>query len=127
MPHSSGYRKGTRDKFKRPFRGRGVIPLSTYLTTYKIGDYVDIKANGAVHKGMPHKYYHGRTGQIWNVTPHAVGVEVNKRVRNRIIVKRLHVRIDHIRPSRCQEDFNFRKRELPKLRAAAKKAGSKFF
>jgi len=71
---------------------------------------------------MPHKYYHGRTGQIWNVTPHAVGVEVNKRVRNRIIVKRLHVRIDHIRPSRCQEDFLKRKREIPKLRAEAKKA-----
>ena len=30
---------------------------------------------------MPHKFYHGRTGVIWNVTKRAVGVEVNKQVR----------------------------------------------
>jgi hypothetical protein len=26
------------------------------LRTFKVGDYVDIKVNGAVHKGMPHFY-----------------------------------------------------------------------
>lgn len=31
-------------------RQKGYIPLSTYLTTYKLGDYVDIKVNAAVHK-----------------------------------------------------------------------------
>lgn len=36
--------------FQRPFRGKGYIPLSTYLTQFKVGDYVDIKVNGAVHK-----------------------------------------------------------------------------
>ena len=30
---------------------------------------------------MPHKSYHGRTGRVYNVTPHAVGVIVNKRVK----------------------------------------------
>jgi large subunit ribosomal protein L21e len=29
------------------------------MKTYKVGDIVDIKANGAVHKGMPFKFYHG--------------------------------------------------------------------
>jgi ribosomal protein L21E len=29
---------------------------------------------------MPHKYYHGKTGVVWNVTKRAVGVEVNKQV-----------------------------------------------
>jgi large subunit ribosomal protein L21e len=28
-----------------------MIPLSTYLRQYKVGDIVDIKANGAVQKG----------------------------------------------------------------------------
>ena len=37
----------------------GPIKLSTYLTTFRIGDIVDIKANAAQQKGMPHKYYHG--------------------------------------------------------------------
>jgi large subunit ribosomal protein L21e len=67
--------------FSRPFRHKGYIHLTTYLRNYKIGDYVDIKVNGAVHKGMPHKFYHGRTGIVWNVTKRAVGVVINKQVR----------------------------------------------
>jgi large subunit ribosomal protein L21e len=59
MPHSFGLRARTRHLFSRAFREKGSIRLSTYLKTYKVGDIVDIKANGAVHKGMPHKFYHG--------------------------------------------------------------------
>lgn len=81
MTNTKGYRRGTRYLFSRPFRQRGVIPLSTYLKVYKRGDIVDIKGNGAVQKGMPHKFYHGKTGRVFNVTPHAVGVVVNKQVR----------------------------------------------
>lgn len=76
----AGLRSRTRDLFARPFRRKGCIPLSTYLKTYKIGEYVDVSVNGAVHMGMPHKVYHGRTGSIWNVTKRAVGVEINKQV-----------------------------------------------
>ena len=50
MPAGHGLRSRTRDKFSRAFRGKGYIPLSTYLRTYKIGDYVDIKVNSAVMK-----------------------------------------------------------------------------
>ncbi|KAK8951501.1 60S ribosomal protein L21-1 [Platanthera zijinensis] len=80
MPAGHGLRSRTRDLFSRPFRKKGYIPLTTYLRTYKIGDYVDVKVNGAIHKGMPHKFYHGRTGKVWNVTKRAIGVEINKQV-----------------------------------------------
>ena len=80
MPAGHGLRSRTRDSFSRPFRKKGTIALTTYLRTYHVGDYVDVKVNGAVHKGMPHKFYHGRTGRVWNVTKRAVGVEVNKQV-----------------------------------------------
>lgn len=43
MTNSKGYRRGTRDMFSRPFKKHGVIPLSTYMKVYKIGDIVDIK------------------------------------------------------------------------------------
>jgi hypothetical protein len=36
-----------------------MIKLSTYLIPYRVGDIVDIKANAAQQKGMPHKYYQG--------------------------------------------------------------------
>jgi ribosomal protein L21E len=50
MPGGQGYRARTRDMFKRGYRQAGFINLSTYLRTYKLGDYVDIKVNGAVQK-----------------------------------------------------------------------------
>jgi len=121
MPHSHGYRRGTRYTFQRKFRQSGTIPTSTYLHTYRLGDYVDIKVNGAVHKGMPHKYYQGRTGVVWNVTPNAVGLEINKRVRHRIIKKRIHVRIEHVVKSKCRDEFIKRVRANQRKVAAAKK------
>ncbi|VDP25409.1 unnamed protein product [Soboliphyme baturini] len=81
MVHSKGLRHGTRYIFRRPFRKHGTEPLSTFLRVYKIGDLVDIKGNGAFQKGMPHKFYHGKTGRVYNVTPHGLGIIVNKRVR----------------------------------------------
>ena len=102
MPPANGYRARTRHMFKRDFRKHGVIPLSTYMRCCKYGDYVDIVANGAIHKGMPFKGYHGRTGVVFDVTKTAVGVEVNKQVRNRIIKKRIHVKVDHVLPSKCR-------------------------
>jgi len=102
MPHSFGYRARTRDMFCRPFRKSGVIKLSTYMQTFKRGDYVDIKAHAAVHKGMPHKHYHGRTGIVFNITKRAVGVRVNKLVNGKVLEKRVHVRVEHVIPSKCR-------------------------
>jgi large subunit ribosomal protein L21e len=123
MPHSFGLRSRTRHMFAVPFGEHGPTHLSTYMINFKLGDIVDIKGSGKVHKGMPHKYYHGKTGRVWNVTPRAVGVEVNKQVRNRIIRKRIHVRVEHIKRSTCQADFVARRKENDKKRheAAQKK------
>lgn len=114
--------------FARPFRRHGVEPLSTFLRVFHRGDIVDIKGNGAFQKGMPHKSYHGRTGRVYNVTPHALGVIVNKRVRNRYIPKRINVRVEHVKHSKCREDFLQRMKrndELKKKYAEDKKAGKK--
>ncbi|KZP04453.1 hypothetical protein FIBSPDRAFT_727562 [Athelia psychrophila] len=105
MPHSFGYRARTRHMFKRGFKDHGPVKLSTFLIKYCVGDIVDIKANAAQQKGMPHKYYHGRTGIIYNVTPAAVGVIVYKVVGNRYIEKRVNLRVEHIRHSACRQEF----------------------
>jgi hypothetical protein len=39
-----------------------------------------------VLQGMAFKWYHGKTGVVWNVTKRAVGVEVNKTVRDLLII-----------------------------------------
>lgn len=44
---------------------------------------MDIKCNPSIHKGMPFKYYHGRTGVVFNVTKTSLGLRVNKQVGER--------------------------------------------
>ena len=104
MTHSYGLNSKTRHTFARKFRQHGQINMHAYNTVYHIGDLVDIKGNGSIHKGMPHRHYVGKTGRVWNVTPRAVGVEVTKPVGNKIIKKRIIVRVEHIAPSNCRAD-----------------------
>jgi len=111
--------------FAKKFRKHGPIHLSQYLMNVKVGDYVDIFADPSIHKGMPHKGYHGRTGIVFNVTKSAVGVRVNKLVNGRIIEKRIHVRIEHIRQSKCQKEILRRKKENEAAKAEAAKTGNK--
>jgi len=73
------------------------------------GDYVDIKVDSSIHKGMPFKHYHGRTGVVFNVNKRAVGVTVNKAVNGRIIRKNLHIAMPHLKPSKCQQQIIARK------------------
>lgn len=67
-------------------------------------------------------YLNSRTGIIYNVTKSAVGVIINKRVGNRYIEKRVNVRIEHIKHSKCRDDFLRRVKEnaIKKKEARAK-------
>ena len=121
MTRSYGLRHGTRTLFAKKFRRHGQPLTRPYLTSVKMGDYVDVVADPSIRDGMPHKFYHGKTGKVWNVTPRGVGVIIHKRVRNHILRKRICVRIEHIRPSRCQEGL---KQKLSKVTQETKeKAG----
>lgn len=125
MVRSNGKRANTRHLFAKSFRKKGPEHISTYLQVFKIGDYVDIRINPAVLKGMPHKYYQGCTGRVFNVSRTSVGVEVSKQVRHRIIMKRFHIRTEHVRKSRCDEDFLLRckrrEREAQEVHAKGEK------
>ncbi|KAG4417421.1 60S ribosomal protein L21A [Cadophora malorum] len=119
MGHPAGLRAGTRYAFSRDFRKKGMIKLSTYLRQYKVGDIVDIKANGAVQKGMPHK-----TGVIYNVTKSAVGVIIYKKVKHRYIEKRVNLRVEHISLSRSREEFVRRVKQNAELKKKSKTDGT---
>eukprot|EP01147_Barroeca_monosierra_P000011 gene11-3408_t len=125
MTNTKGLRRGTRYMFSRDFRKHGAVGAKTYMTTYKVGDFVDIKGNGAYPVGMPHKVYHGKTGRVFNVTKRAVGVVVNKRIKNRWIQKKINVRIEHVNHSKCRQDFLRRVAENAKLRKEASEAGKR--
>ena len=122
MVHSYGYKSGTRHLFQKKFRKHGMPNVSTLLATFKVGDYVDVVADPAVRKGMPHKFYHGKTGIVWNVTPRGLGVIVNKVVGTRILRKRICVRFEHVKASRCRESFQAKVKAY-REHVALKKAG----
>lgn len=125
MPHSFGYRARTRDLFKQDFRKHGNVKLSALLRPYRVGDIVDIKANASQQKGMPHKYYHGRTGVVFGVQPRAVQVLIYKTVGNRKMEKRVNLRIEHVKHSKCRDDFINRVKLNAVKKAEAKEKGER--
>eukprot|EP00443_Scrippsiella_acuminata_P078773 CAMPEP_0115485750 /NCGR_PEP_ID=MMETSP0271-20121206/60083_1 /TAXON_ID=71861 /ORGANISM="Scrippsiella trochoidea, Strain CCMP3099" /LENGTH=188 /DNA_ID=CAMNT_0002913743 /DNA_START=86 /DNA_END=649 /DNA_ORIENTATION=+ len=120
---SRGYRHGTRNKFAKKYRTKGMPGTSRYLATFKRGDYVDIVVDSSVQSGMPFSFYHGRSGVVFNVNRNALGVEVTKVVGNRQLRKRIHVNIAHLRKSRCNESFLKRVKENDQKKRDAKLQG----
>ena len=124
MPHSFGYRSHTRHLYQKDFGKRGRCHSTTFLRNFKRGDYVDIKVDPSIHKGMPFKHYHGRTGVVFNVAKRAIGVVVNKEVNGRIIKKRLNVATPHLLPSKCRDELIRRKKENEEHKKAVRESGA---
>jgi large subunit ribosomal protein L21e len=91
---AKGYRRKTRHLLKRKSRERGKTGLSRVLHEYENDEKVVIKLDPSVHKGMPHRRFHGK-----------IGVIAEKRGRSYIInvsvgkaTKEIIVRPEHIKP-----------------------------
>ncbi len=59
-----GYQMNTRALLKRNPRERGKTTLSKILQSYNEGDKVVVKIDSSMHKGMPHRRFHGRIGVV---------------------------------------------------------------
>ena len=69
---------------------------------------------------------YSRTGIVYNVTPSAVGVIVNKVVGNRYIEKRVNIRVEHIRHSKCRQEFLDRVQRNRDASVAARANGGEY-
>merc|ERR1719203_1296307 len=70
---------------------------------------------------MPYKFFVGKTGRVWNVTKKSVGIELLKTVGNRKRTKKLHVRIEHVRHSKCRDGLKARIKANEAIKKEAKK------
>lgn len=122
---SNGFRRGTRSLFKKEFGKKGMPGISKTLQKFKIGDFVDCKIDSSVVKGMPHKYYHGRTGIVFNINPRSYGVIFNRSVGGKLIERSMHIRPEHLRLSRCTEDMKKRQAAYQEKVKAAEGTGMK--
>ncbi|XP_036595365.1 60S ribosomal protein L21-like [Trichosurus vulpecula] len=120
MTNTKGKRRGTRYMFSRPFRKHGVVPLAIHIQIYQKGDIVDVKGMGTVQQGTPHKCHHSKTGRVYNVTQHAVGIVLNKQVKGKILAKRINVCIEHIKHSKSRDSFLKRVKENDQKKKEAK-------
>ncbi len=93
---SHGFRARSRSLMSKRVRSRGLGPVSTVLIDYEVGDRVNIVIDPAIHKGMPHRRYQGRTGVVKGKRGRAIEVDV--KMGN--AVKSLIIRPEHLRPSR---------------------------
>ena len=91
---SQGYRARTRSLMSKRVRDKGLSSLSTVLIDYEEGDRVNIVIDSAVHKGMPHKRYHGRTGIVTGHRGRALLVDVSLGKA----IKSLIIRPEHLTP-----------------------------
>jgi len=94
MKKSKGYRVRTRRLLKKEPRERGKLRLSKLLYEYQPGNRVSIIIDPSIHKGMPHKRFHGKVGTV-----------VDKRGRSYVIsvtqgnaVREIIVRPEHLEP-----------------------------
>ncbi|MEM0001379.1 MAG: 50S ribosomal protein L21e [Desulfurococcaceae archaeon] len=94
-----GFRHRTRKLMKKSIREKGAIPrLSLLMLEYKTGDKVHIVINPSIHKGMPHRRYHGKTGEILGKRGRCYIVKVMLGDKEKIIF----VRPEHLKPVSTQ-------------------------
>jgi len=91
---SRGYRRKTRSLLRRKTREKGKTGLSKILREYKLGDRVVVKLNPSIHKGMPHRRFHGKVGIIENRRGQAYVVNVTQGKA----IKEIIVRPEHLEP-----------------------------
>jgi len=94
MRKSKGYRSGTRHLLTKRPREHGKIGLSTLLQEYDSGSQVVIKIDSSLHKGMPHRRYHGRIGTVVEKRGRSYVVRVSQGDALREII----VRPEHLEP-----------------------------
>jgi large subunit ribosomal protein L21e len=92
MTKSKGYRKRTRSLLRKKTREHGKLSLSKLLQEYKPGNKVVIKIDSSIHKGMPHRRYHGKVGVI--VAKRGKSYEIN--ITQGDCVKEIIVRPEHL-------------------------------
>ncbi|MCK4243326.1 50S ribosomal protein L21e [Candidatus Bathyarchaeota archaeon] len=88
MPKSKGYRRGTRKLLRKKQRERGLQPLGRLLHEYKPDEKVVIIIDSSVHKGMPHRRYHGRVGLVKEKRGRAYTVKLKVGNKEKTIILR---------------------------------------
>jgi ribosomal protein L21E len=88
-----GFRKGTRNKFRKDPRMHGKISIKYYLQTFEPEERVYLSVEPAVHKGMYLPRFLGRAGVISKKIGSCYQVKINDMGKDKLlIVHPVHLR-----------------------------------
>lgn len=85
---TKGYRSRTRKLFSKKPRDKGIPALSYLLREYAPGEKVSVFINSTIHKGQPHKRYHGKTGTVIGRRGRAYLISFNIGGSEKIVISR---------------------------------------
>jgi large subunit ribosomal protein L21e len=91
---AKGYQRKTRHLLKKKPRERGKAAFSKLLHNYEPTEKVVIKLDPSMHKGMPHRRFHGKIGVITEKRGRSYVVNVSQGNT----IKEIIVRPEHITP-----------------------------
>jgi len=92
MKKSKGFRSNTRALLRKKPREKGKLKTTKILQKFDSGDKVVIKIDPAIHKGMPHRRYHGKVGVIQSRRGRSYIVAVRQgKAEKEIIVRPEHL------------------------------------
>ncbi|ELW66634.1 60S ribosomal protein L21 [Tupaia chinensis] len=94
------------------------------MRIYKKHDIVAIKGMGTVQTETVHPCDYGKTGRVYNVTQHAVGIVINKQVKDKILARRMNVCIEHIKRSKIRDSFLKRVKENDQEKKETREKGT---
>ncbi len=87
MALNKGYRNKSRKIYRISPRKRGQNSIDKYLLDYEKGDKVNIIGDPSQHKrGLPHRRFYGKTGQIIGVRGRCFEVEVKLGNSKKILI-----------------------------------------
>ncbi|MEF8873551.1 MAG: 50S ribosomal protein L21e [Candidatus Thermoplasmatota archaeon] len=88
MKRSKGTRQGTRKILRKDPTKRGLIPINKALQEFEEGEKVKIKIEPSVHKGQPHRRFHGEIGEIEGKQGDAFVVKVKDGGKTKKVITR---------------------------------------
>lgn len=88
MAHHNGPRKKTRYKFKKDLRKRGIMPVTSVIQQFDIGQKVHIVCEPSIQKGMPHRRFHGKTGTVLGQRGRAWVLSINDGNMEKVVIAR---------------------------------------
>ena len=93
VKRSKGIRSKSRKILRKKPRERGIKSITKALQEFEKGESVSIVIDPAVHKGMPHIRFQGRTGRIEGKQGESYLVGINDGKKHKTLI----VRSEHLR------------------------------